>query len=125
MSMRKFSPLLLLGFLLPLVLPPNQPASAKALAGATPIGKKAVDPNDPQKFAAPYDKNHNGVLDDEEVAAMRKDYAAALQGPLKVFDLNHDGVLDDVEISLIKLPKVKVAKKKSESTGSKLFGKGQ
>src|ERR1700760_2838868 len=111
MSMRKLSPILLLAILLPLLLPPTPSACAKGgSVGATPIGKKAVDPNDPQKFAVPYDKNHNGVMDDDEVAAMRKDYAAAPQGPLKVFDLNHDGVLDDVEISLIKLPKVKVVK---------------
>ena len=42
-----------------------------------------------------YDLNHNGVIDGEEIAAVRKDFAADPKGALKRFDTNSDGTLDD------------------------------
>lgn len=63
---------------------------------------------------AKYDKNGNGVIDGDEVEALRKDYAANPKGDLKVFDTNSDGKLDDKEIAAIKVTKGK--KKKSGET---------
>jgi Ca2+-binding EF-hand superfamily protein len=56
---------------------------------------------------AKYDKNDNGIIDGDEVAAIRKDFAAAPDGELKAFDKNHDGKLDDDEIAAIKAPPAK------------------
>ncbi len=56
------------------------------------------------QFFAKYDKNHNGVIGAEELAAIRKDYAANPTGDLKRFDKNADGKLDDAEIAAIKPP---------------------
>jgi len=51
---------------------------------------------------AKYDQNHNGQIDGQEVEALRKDYAATPDGPLKAFDGNHDGKLSDEEIAALK-----------------------
>jgi Ca2+-binding EF-hand superfamily protein len=63
---------------------------------------------------AKYDKNHNGVIDGDEKDAIRKDYAAAPDGPLKKFDKNKDGKLDDEELAAIK---VSAAKEKTGKAG--------
>jgi Ca2+-binding EF-hand superfamily protein len=68
------------------------PSPARA---AKSDGKKA-------KIIAKYDKNGNGVIDGDEMEAMRRDYAANPDGELKEFDLNGDGKLDDAEIAAIK-----------------------
>jgi hypothetical protein len=54
-----------------------------------------------------YDLNHNGVIDGEEIAAVRKDFAADPKGALKRFDTNSDGTLDDSEIAVMKPPGAK------------------
>jgi EF hand len=51
------------------------------------------------KLMAKYDLNHNGVLDPDEIAAIRKDFAADPEGELKRFDKDHDGKLSDAEIA--------------------------
>jgi Ca2+-binding EF-hand superfamily protein len=56
------------------------------------------------KFFEKYDKNHNGVIDGDEKAAIRKDFAEKPDGDLKRFDKNKDGKLDDEEIAAIKPP---------------------
>ncbi len=66
------------------------------------------------KFFAKYDKNHNGVIDEDEKEAIRKDYAANPTGELKRFDKNGDGKLDDAELAAIKPP---TGKGKAGSTG--------
>jgi Ca2+-binding EF-hand superfamily protein len=63
------------------------------------------------KFFAKYDKNKNGVIDDDEKDAIRKDFAAEPEGDLKRFDKNHDGKLDDSEIAAIKPPAGKKTEK--------------
>ncbi|MBI3880016.1 MAG: hypothetical protein HY301_08110 [Verrucomicrobia bacterium] len=47
-----------------------------------------------------FDKNHNGVLDDEEKTELKK--AFETDATLKSLDLNGDGKLDDGEIAAIK-----------------------
>ncbi|MEY2429642.1 MAG: hypothetical protein QOJ40_2527 [Verrucomicrobiota bacterium] len=82
------------------------------LAAVSPaLADKASGPK--AKFFAKYDTNHNGVIDEDEKAAIRKDYAANPDGDLKRFDKNKDGKLDDEEIAAIKPP---AGKKKSEKT---------
>src|SRR5437016_14651649 len=67
------------------------------------------------KLLAKYDKNKNGVIDEDEKEAIRKDYAANPDGDLKRFDTNKDGKLDDAEIAAIK----PASGKKTEKTGKK------
>jgi Ca2+-binding EF-hand superfamily protein len=69
---------------------------------STVVAGKADGPK--AKFFAKYDKNHNGVIDEDEKDSIRKDYAADPEGDLKRFDKNHDGKLDDAEIAAIKPP---------------------
>lgn len=69
-----------------------------------PTGKGKAGGTAAAEFFAKYDKNHNGVIDADEKDAIRKDYAANPEGPLKKFDKNRDGTLDDEEIAAIRLP---------------------
>jgi len=75
----------------------------------TPPGRK----KDVTEFFARYDTNHNGVIDESEKEAIRKDYAAQPDGLLKAFDRNRDGKLDDKEIAAIK---PSTGKKKSDAS---------
>jgi Ca2+-binding EF-hand superfamily protein len=81
------------------------------IAAITPPGRK----KDLLAFFAKYDLNHNGVIDENEKEAIRKDYAASPDGPLKQFDRNKDGKLDDKELAAIKMP----APKKTSGAGEK------
>jgi Ca2+-binding EF-hand superfamily protein len=80
-----------------------------------PTGKGKAASAGVADFFAKYDRNHNGVIDTDEKAAIRKDYAANPDGPLKKFDKNNDGKLDDEEIAAIKLP----TEKKNGGKGGK------
>ena len=65
-------------------------------AWAVPMTTFAAKADGPKaKFFAKYDKNHNGVIDEDEKDAIRKDYAANPDGDLRRFDKNRDGKLDD------------------------------
>ena len=55
-----------------------------------------------KEVLAQYDKNGNGIIDGDEVDAVKKAYAAEPNGILKQFDTNADGKLDDTEIAAIK-----------------------
>src|SRR3954469_6898074 len=77
-------------------------------AGASP-GPKA-------KIFAEFDTNKNGVIGGDEVAAVRKAFAADPKGQFARFDANHDGKLDDSEIAEIKPPG---AKKDGDKKGGK------
>lgn len=85
------------------------------IAAITPPGKK----KEITDFFAKYDKNHNGIIDEDEKEAIRKDYAAKPEGELKQFDRNKDGKLDDKELAAIKVP---VGKQKSDATEKKTKG---
>lgn len=71
-------------------------ANLTTLAAATP-GPKA-------RIFAKYDTNKNNVIDGDEVAAVRKAFAAELKGEFATYDKNADGKLDDAEIAGIKPP---------------------
>ncbi len=66
---------------------------------------------------AEYNVSHTGVLQPDEIAAIRRDYAANPDGPLKKYDVNHEGKLTDADIALIKPHKHK-KKKKTEDESS-------
>ena len=54
-----------------------------------------------------YDTNKNGVIDGDEIAAVRKAFAAEPKGEFASYDKNKDGKLDDAEIAAIKPPGAK------------------
>ena len=85
-------------------------------AWAVPVTAFAAKADGPKaKFFAKYDKNHNGVIDEDEKDAISKDYTASPDGDLRRFDKNRDGKLDDQEIAAIKPP---TGKGKAASTGT-------
>ncbi len=53
---------------------------------------------------AKYDTNKNGLIDGDEVAAVRKALAAEPKGAFAVYDKDHDGKLSAEEIAAIKPP---------------------
>jgi Ca2+-binding EF-hand superfamily protein len=68
------------------------------------------------KIFAEFDANKNGVIDGDEIAAVRKAYAADPKGQFARYDADHDGKLSDAEIAAIKPPG---AKKAGEKKGGK------
>ena len=84
------------------------------LAGGDPdkkAQKKAV-----KAVLAQYDKNSNGIIDGDEVDAVKKAYISEPNGILKRFDTNSDGKLDDTEIAAIHVGKKGGKKKKKGSS---------
>lgn len=57
-------------------------------------GKRGV-----RKALIQYDANHNGVIDGDEIAAVRTAFDADKTGPLSHLDTNADGKLEDAEIT--------------------------
>jgi EF hand len=64
---------------------------------------------------AKFDANQNGVLDPDEIVALRKAFAEG-DSALKPLDTNNDGKLDDSEIALVKLPQPEKGKRKKPNT---------
>ena len=86
---------------------------------ALPTGAFADKASGPKaKFFAKYDTNHNGVIDEDEKDAIRKDYAANPDGDLKRFDKKKDGKLDEEELAAIKHPAAKQKTVKSGKAGT-------
>jgi hypothetical protein len=78
------------------------------LALSLPLSTYADKASGPKaQLMSKYDLNHNGVIDGDEIAAVRKDFAAEPKGALKRFDTNSDGTLDDAEIAAMKPPGAK------------------
>jgi Ca2+-binding EF-hand superfamily protein len=74
--------------------------SAGLFAASAGSGPKA-------RIFAEFDTNKNGVIDGEEIAAVRKAFAAAPRGQFATYDKNNDGKLDAAEIAAIKPPGAK------------------
>jgi Ca2+-binding EF-hand superfamily protein len=92
--------------------------SDEEIAAITPpTGKGKAGSASLTAFFSKYDKNHDGVIDGDEKEAVRKDYAANPEGPLKKFDKNGDGKLDDEELAAVKLPVPKQSSGKSGKAG--------
>jgi hypothetical protein len=64
----------------------------------------AASPGPKARIFAKYDANKNGVIDGDEIAAVRKAFAEDPKGEFARYDANHDGKLDDAEIAAIKPP---------------------
>lgn len=56
------------------------------------------------RIFAKYDTNKNGVIDGDEIGAVRAAYAAEPKGEFARYDTNKDGQLSDAEIAEIKPP---------------------
>ncbi len=54
-----------------------------------------------KQVLAKYDTNSNGVLDADEIAALKKDFAAGNASSAAVFDTDANGKLDDNEIAAL------------------------
>ena len=54
-----------------------------------------------------YDTNKNGIIDGDEIAAVRKAFAADPKGEFAAYDKDHDGKLSNEEIAAIKPPGAK------------------
>ena len=54
-----------------------------------------------------YDLNKNGVIDGDEIVAVRTAFATEPKGEFASYDRNKDGKLDDPEIAAIKPPGAK------------------
>lgn len=67
----------------------------------------AQSPGPKARIFAKYDTNKNGVIDGDEVAAVRKAFASEPKGEFAAYDQNHDGQLSDEEIAGIKPPGAK------------------
>jgi hypothetical protein len=95
---------------------------AVALGAALVTGSSAVfaaAPGPKARIFAKYDTNKNGVIDGDEVAAVRKAFAADPKGEFARYDANADGKLDDAEIAEIKPPGQGGKKGEKKSGGSK------
>ena len=64
----------------------------------------AQSPGPKARIFAKYDTNKNGVIDGDEIAAVRKAFAADPKGEFAAYDKDHDGKLSDEEIAAIKPP---------------------
>ena len=64
----------------------------------------AQSPGPKARIFLKYDTNKNGVIDGDEVAAVRQAFAADVKGEFAAYDVNHDGKLSDEEIANIKPP---------------------
>jgi len=71
-----------------------------AFAAGAALGPKA-------RIFAEFDTNKNGIIDGDEIAAVRKAFAADPKGQFAVYDANQDGKLDDREIAAIRPPGAK------------------
>lgn len=87
-------------------------AGLSAATFAQSLGPKA-------RIFAKYDTNKNGVIDGEEMAAVRKALAADPQGEFATYDKDRDGKLSDGEIAGIKPPGAKRGGEKKKSAAEK------
>lgn len=81
------------------------PAAALAVATllfSTTVFAQSAGPK--ARLFAKYDTNKNGVIDGDEIAAVRKAFAADPKGEFASYDKDHDGKLSDEEIASIKPP---------------------
>lgn len=69
-----------------------------------PAALAAAAPGPKARIFAQYDTNKNGVIDGDEIAAVRTAFAANPKGEFATYDRNQDGKLDDQEIAGIKPP---------------------
>ena len=64
----------------------------------------AQSPGPKARIFLKYDTNKNGVIDGDEIEAVRKAFLADPKGEFAAYDVDHDGKLSDEEIAAIKRP---------------------
>ena len=101
-------------------LPPPILFIALLAAVALPGASAAEGPK--AKIFAKYDANKNGIIDGNEIAAVRKAFAAEPKGEFAGYDKNTDGKLDDAEIAAIKPPGAKKDGEKKSGGNKKADG---
>jgi len=77
---------------------------AVSLVPAAALAQSSAGGGPKARLFAKYDTNKNGVIDGDEVAAVRKAYADDPKGEFAKYDSDHDGKLSDAEIAAIKPP---------------------
>jgi Ca2+-binding EF-hand superfamily protein len=77
-------------------------AASSAISPGTALAAAGLGPK--ARIFAEFDANKNGVIDGDEVAAVRKAFAADMKGQFAAYDKNKDGKLEDAEIAAIKPP---------------------
>ena len=77
------------------------------VVAAFSVSAFAQSPGPKARIFAKYDTNKNGVIDGDEIAAVRKAFEADPKGEFAAYDANHDGKLSDEEIASIKPPGAK------------------
>ena len=75
-------------------------ALSTAFAASAGSGPKA-------RIFAEFDANKNGVIDGDEIAAVRKAFTADPKGQFAAYDKDQDGKLSDAEVASIKPPGAK------------------
>jgi Ca2+-binding EF-hand superfamily protein len=88
-------------------------AALGLLVVIAPLGALAAEGPKARIFTK-YDTNKNGVIDGDEIVAVRKAFAAEPKGEFATYDKNSDGKLDDAEIAAIKPPGSKKGGEKKE-----------
>jgi hypothetical protein len=87
------------------------------IASPVAFAQKALGPK--ARLMAKYDLNKNNVIDGDEMAAVRKDFAAEPAGDLKRYDANANGKLEDAEIAEMKPPGAKAGGDAKKGGGKK------
>jgi hypothetical protein len=82
-------------------------APLSSFAAGAGLGPKA-------SIFAEFDANKNAVIDGDEIAAVRKAFAAEPKGRFATYDTNNDGKLDDIEVAGIRPPGAKKSSEKKE-----------
>src|SRR4051812_332047 len=77
-------------------------AISAAMLCSAPVLAQSLGPK--AKLFAKYDTNKNGVIDGDEIAVVRKAFAADPKGEFATYDKDADGKLSDEEIASIKPP---------------------
>ena len=93
-------------------------AAFAAFVMLAPAVGLAAQPGPKARIFAEFDKNKNGIIDGDEIEAVRKAYAADPKGPFARYDTDHDGKLSDAEIAAI-LPPGKGGKPGQKKGGKK------
>ena len=94
-------------------------ATVVGLAISTSAAFAAAGSGPKARIFEKYDTNKHGVIDGEEIAAVRKAFAADPKGEFAAYDKDHDGKLSDEEIAAIKPPGAKKADGEKKSGGGK------
>jgi len=91
--------------------------AALFLAPAAVFAAKAAGPK--ARAMAKYDLNHDGKLDETELAAVQKDFAADPKGDLARFDTDKDGKLSPEEMAKMIPGSGRKGGEKKEKSGDK------